>query len=113
MNKNILTVVIFFISIANYSQETQKTSTFNKIKDRINVSLESNSQWYLNDSETGDFEEEEKLRASSYLRIDYQISNRFSSGFQIESYVPEPLFNYSKLFDKKNRYWNLLPKLQN
>ena len=101
MNKNILTVVIFFISIANYSQETQKTSTFNKIKDRINVSLESNSQWYLNDSETGDFEEEEKLRASSYLRIDYQISNRFSSGFQIESYVPEPLFNYSKLFDKE------------
>ena len=101
MNKYILTAVFFFISLANHSQETENKSAFNKIKDRINISLESNSQWYLNDSKAGDFEEEKKLRANSYLRVDYQISDRFSSGFQIESYIPEPLLNYSKVFDKE------------
>jgi hypothetical protein len=65
------------------------------------VSFESNSQWCLNDDKTGDFDEDEKLRANSYLRIDYQISEHFSSGFQLESYMPEPLLNYSRLFDKE------------
>ncbi len=46
-------------------------------------------------------EDTERLRANSYLRIDYQISDRFSSGFQLESYAPEPLLNYSRLFDEE------------
>ena len=101
MNKHILSVLVVFISITIYSQETETKNSFDKIKDRIHVSLESNGQWYLNDEKFEDFDEEEKLRANSYIRIDYQISDRFSSGFQIESYVPEPLLNYSRLFDKE------------
>ena len=101
MNKHICKVIVFLISVSIHSQETEEKSSFDKIKDRINVSMESNSQWYLNDEKFEDFDEEERLRANSYLRIDYQISERFSSGFQLESYVPEPLLNYSKIFDKE------------
>ncbi|MDC1266225.1 DUF6029 family protein [Flavobacteriaceae bacterium] len=101
MNKHIYTILVFFISVAIHSQETEGKSSFDKISERLNVSIESNGQWYLNDDKTGDFNEDEKLRANSYLRIDYQISERFSSGFQLESYVPEPLLNYSRLFDKE------------
>lgn len=101
MNKRILTVLVFIISMTIHSQETEGKSNFDKILNRVNVSLESNSQWYLNDDAFEDFTEEERLRANSYLRIDYQISERFSSGFQLESFMPEPLLNYSKLFDKE------------
>ena len=101
MNKHIYTILVFFISVAIHSQETEGKSRFDEISERLNVSIESNGQWYLNDDKTGDFNEDEKLRANSYLRIDYQISDRFSSGFQLESYVPEPLLNYSKIFDKE------------
>ena len=101
MNKQILTIFAFFISVAIHSQKTEEKSGFGKIKERLNVSLESNSQWYLNDDAFEDFNEEERLRANSYLRIDYKISERFSSGFQLESFMPEPLLNYSKLFDKE------------
>ena len=101
MLKEIVTILIFFISITIHSQKTEEKSGFDSIKERLNVSFESNSQWYLNDDKTGDFDEDEKVRANSYLRIDYQISDHFSSGFQLESYLPEPLLNYSKLFDKE------------
>ena len=101
MNKLILAVLVFFTSVAVHSQKTDEKNSFDKIKERLNVGFESNSQWYLNDDKTGDFDEDEKLRANSYLRIDYQISERFSSGFQLESYMPEPLLNYSRLFDKE------------
>jgi len=101
MNKHILTILVFLISLTIHSQRAEEKSSFNKIKERLNISLESNSQWYLNDDEFEDFDEKERLRANSYLRMDYQISNRFSSGFQLESYVPEPLLNYSRLFDKE------------
>ena len=101
MNKHILAVLVFVISVAIHSQETETKSSFDKIGDRLNVSIESNGQWYLNDEKFEHFDEEERLRANSYLRIDYQISERFSSGFQLESYVPEPLLNYSRLFDKE------------
>jgi len=101
MNKHIYTILVFFISVAIHSQETKEKSRFDEISERLNVSIESNGQWYLNDEKFEDFDEEERLRANSYLRIDYQISDRFSSGFQLESYVPEPLLNYSKIFDKE------------
>ena len=101
MHKPIFAILVFFISTGIQSQETEKKSRFENIKDRLNVSFESNSQWYLNDDKTGDFDEDEKLRSNSYLRIDYQISEHFSSGFQLESYMPEPLLNFSRLFDKE------------
>ena len=102
MNKHICTILVFFISVAIHSQETEEKSSFDKIKERINISFESNGQWYLNDEKFEDIKEDtERLRANSYLRVDYQISDRFSSGFQLESYVPEPLLNYSRLFDKE------------
>ena len=53
MNKYILTAVIFLYFIGEFIHRKQKKKVpLNKIKDRINISLESNSQWYLNDSKS-------------------------------------------------------------
>lgn len=56
MNKHILSVLVVFISTTIYSQETETKNSFDKIKDRIHVSLESNGQWYLNDEKFEDFD---------------------------------------------------------
>ena len=102
MHKQILTVITLLITVTINSQEKERESRFDEISERLNVSFESNAQWYLNDKKFEDIKEDtERLRANSYLRIDYQISDRFSSGFQLESYAPEPLLNYSKIFDEE------------
>ncbi|MDB2632407.1 DUF6029 family protein, partial [Flavobacteriaceae bacterium] len=81
-------------------EETKETSIFKHFKNNLSASYESNTQWYLNDSKFGDFEEEEHLRSTNFLRLDYSISNQFSAGIQLESYAPENLLNNSKLYDK-------------
>ena len=94
MNKLILAVLVFFTSVAVHSQKTDEKNSFDKIKERLNVGFESNSQWYLNDDKTGDFDEDEKLRANSYLRIDYQISERFSSRRVARAYLRVATVDY-------------------
>lgn len=95
-------------SFLGYSQEespnqedTEKKTTFNKFTDKLSGSFESNAQWYLNDKETGKFDEEEHVRANSYLRLDYNFLENFTVGIQAESYAPEPLLNYSPIYDKR------------
>ncbi|WP_417619632.1 DUF6029 family protein [Oceanihabitans sediminis] len=89
-----------------FSQEEQdstatETSTFNKFMDNLTGSFESNAQWYLNDKETGRFEEDEHLRANSYLKLNYYFLNNFSAGVQVESYAPQALLNYDKELNKE------------
>ena len=62
MNKHIYTVLVFFISVAIHSQETEEKSRFDEISERLNVSIESNGQWYLNDEKFEDFDEEGKIK---------------------------------------------------
>ncbi|MEO8934167.1 MAG: DUF6029 family protein, partial [Xanthomarina sp.] len=50
---------------------------------------------------TGKFDEEHPLRANSYLKLNYYFLENFSAGVQIESYAPEPLLNYDRMFDKE------------
>jgi len=90
-------MLAFFV----FSQNKTNTNTFfQDFKNSFRASYESNSQWYLNDSKFGDFEEEEHLRSTNFLRLDYSVSNQFSVGTQLESYAPENLLNNSKLYNK-------------
>jgi len=107
MKKLILTSVAVTCSLFGFSQEVNDSIkketeiTPNKFTDNLSVSLESNGQWYLNDQKTGIFEEQEHVRANTYLKIDYNFLKNFSVGLQLESYAPEPLLNYDKSYDKK------------
>jgi len=105
--KNHLYVILVFIlfPLLSFSQDNQdstanETSTFSKFKNNFSGSIESNAQWYLNDKKTGDFEEDEHVRANSYLKLNYFFLENFSAGVQVESYAPEPLFNYDREFDE-------------
>ena len=88
-----------------FGQESKQSSSITSLFNRLSVNFESNSQWYLNDSYVDNPENpnqigEEKLRTVNFLRLDYNISDNFSSGIQIESYTPENLLNMSNLYDK-------------
>ena len=88
-----------------FGQESKQSSSITSLFNRLSVNFESNSQWYLNDSYVDNPENpnqigEEKLRTVNFLRLDYNISDNFSSGIQIESYTPENLLNMSNLYDE-------------
>ncbi|SEA48827.1 DUF6029 family protein [Bizionia paragorgiae] len=85
----------------NIDSTTTSTTTFNKFFNNLTGSFESNAQWYLNDKETGQFEEEEHLRANSYLKLNYYFLSNFSAGVQVESYAPQALLNYDKELDRE------------
>ncbi len=99
------TLFFLTLSFVVFCQEednnTTQKSTFKKFSENIYGSFESNTQWYLNDDKTGIFTEQERVRSNSYLKLDYTFLKNFTIGIQGESYLPEPLLNYSKLFDKK------------
>ena len=63
-------------------------------------SVFSNSQYYLDDSETGDFNEINRFRSNNYLTVSGGIKN-FTAGFQLEGYAPQALLNFSNNFDQE------------
>ena len=79
-----------------------------QLLDNLSIGLESNTVWYNNDSETGDFfdtannDSDKHIRSNSYLKIDYNFLESFTASVQIESYEPFALLNYSKSYEGTN-----------
>lgn len=88
MNKLIIIVLALF-TINGFSQEKW-----------FRGSVYSNAQYYLDDSETGDFNNTNRFRSNNYLTITGGIK-KFTAGFQLEGYAPQPLLNYSESFNKE------------
>jgi hypothetical protein len=63
--------------------------------------FESNSQWYLNDTETKVSHPEAPLRSNNYLLVNYKYKN-WAFGVQVESYEERALLNYNSGFDGTN-----------
>lgn len=80
-----LIVALLGLPLCTFAQE--------KDKGRLSGGLESNSQYYVDDSKTGDFTEDNKFRSNSYLRLAYDYKNWFAN-VQLESYEPQALLNY-------------------
>jgi len=79
-----ISFILLLFSFILFSQENSNFS----------LGFESNSQYYVDDSKTGDFTLSEPFRANNYLKIDYTFGD-FYSGLQVESYAPLALLNYS------------------
>ncbi len=67
---------------------------------QLNIGLETNAQYYMDDSVTGDFLEDNRFRSNNYLKTEYGVNN-FTFGIQLESYLPEALLNYSPNLNKE------------
>lgn len=86
MKKIICSICLLMISISGYSQ--------------LSGSLETYGAWYLDDSKIKlePIEANERLRANSYLKLDYR-HHSFTAGIQVESYESKALLNYSPKFE--------------
>jgi hypothetical protein len=89
--KKIAIFIIILFPLVSFSQDDSS----------ISYGFESNSQYYLDDSKTGDFLESNRFRSNSFFKIDYSYKN-FYVGLQAESYEPKALLNYSPNLDKTN-----------
>ncbi len=89
---------LFLLPFAAGSLYAQENDTITK-KDLGNIygSLESNSQWYLNDKGRGLAHPEDPVRSNSYLLVNYQLKG-FTAGVQVEAYEPNALLNYNPGF---------------
>jgi hypothetical protein len=68
---------------------------------QLSVNLESNSQYYIDDSKVklSEAEKDQRLRSNNYLNISYKLKN-FTAGAQLEAYEPKALLNYSPVLNK-------------
>jgi hypothetical protein len=64
-------------------------------------SLESNSQWLLDDEPFDFTAPEDQFRANNYLQLNYSLG-KFTAGVQYESYLPSALLGYSPTWDGQN-----------
>lgn len=63
--------------------------------------FESNSQYYVDDSKTGDFAFDDPFRSNSFLRLSYEYKNWFAN-IQGEAYLPQALLNYYPEYEDVN-----------
>ena len=78
--KVFLAFILFpFLTFGQEDQDSTSTdvTTFQKIMNNVSGYFESNGQWYLNDKKTGEFSEEEHVRANSYFRLNYYFLENY------------------------------------
>lgn len=87
MKNSIFLICLILFTISSYSQ--------------LSGSFETYGAWYIDDTKIKlePIETDARLRANSYLKLDYQYDN-FSTGIQVESYESEALLNYSPKFKR-------------
>lgn len=93
-----LTCLFFFgATFFALAQENEQ----NKNQGQLNVGIESNSQWYIDDDKIkiSEIDAVERFRSNNYIKADYFIS-KWEFGVQIESYSPMALLNYAPELDK-------------
>ena len=102
--KKIIIYLLLVLPFIFYGQKSENTEqkTISQFLNNLSGSFESNAQWYVNDKTLGDFNENEHLRANSYLRLDYGFLDNFSLGVQVESYEPIHLINFYPEYNETN-----------
>lgn len=98
MTKRLLLLTLSLSCFLTYAQEE------NENQGTLNIGVESNSQWYIEDdmplkADEKALYEEEKFRTNNYIKADYFIG-KWEFGLQVESYTPAAIANYSPNFEK-------------
>lgn len=63
---------------------------------QINVGIESNSQYYVDDKyiKLDEQDRDDRFRSNNYIKLDY-LKGKFEVGLQMEAYAPKAILNYS------------------
>src|SRR5690554_7020138 len=96
MIKKITCLGLLLGSLSAFAQEEQ-----NQNPGHLNIGVESNSQWYVDDNkiQISELDAVERFRSNNYIKADYFI-NKWEFGVQVESYSPMALLNYAPDLEK-------------
>ena len=89
-------LLLLYLTIC-YSCFSQDTSDDEKDFGRVYGGVESNMQYYLDDSGLDVIQPDEPFRSNNYFNVNYNYKN-WTAGIQIESYEPNALLNYNPQF---------------
>lgn len=93
MIKNILLLLLVAFGLKSIAQEEKKGRFFG--------GFESNSQYYLDDNELGDFTYEDRFRSNNYLNLNYNYG-KWTAGILAEGYEKNALLNYNPKLNETN-----------
>ncbi|SHI95598.1 hypothetical protein SAMN04488096_10678 [Mesonia phycicola] len=99
MRKILLFVIVLVATFTSNAQDSIQKKE--KIKGRFFGGVESNSQYYIDDSKLGDFNYDNHFRSNSYINANYNYG-KFTAGVQVEAYEPNALLNYNPKFEGTN-----------
>lgn len=96
MIKKITCLTLLLGSLSVFAQEQTPQN-----QGHLNIGVESNSQWYIDDDkiQISELDAVERFRSNNYIKADYFIS-KWEFGLQVESYSPMALLNYAPELEK-------------
>ena len=91
MRKLVLALGLLLPVLSSAQETDSNTTLLSDFLDHLTGSLETNAQWYSNDTKLGPFEDpyapfevrNEQFRANSYLRLDYRFLKHCTVGLQL------------------------------
>ena len=99
-------ISFFFLGTSNISAQNQN----NLIKGHLNGSIENYSQYYMQDTAIKADVPPDRYGSNTFLKLDYNYG-KFSTGIQLESYMPPilgyfpvPVTNQNKIINKYFKY---------
>ena len=97
-NFKLIKVLSFSIFLSIYCTcFSQDDSDNEKNFGRVYGGIESNMQYYLDDSGLNVVQPDEPFRSNNYFNVNYNYEN-WTAGLQVESYEPNALLNYNPQF---------------
>ena len=75
--------------------------SFSQDKGYFFGSLESNSQWLMDDDKLNFVAPDDQFRSNNYFQLNYNYG-KFTAGVQYETYLPSALLGYSPTWDGQN-----------
>ena len=99
--RNYRSFLFFLILISSFPVFAQEEEEQEKDHGRLYGGIETNLNYYMEDSGLGVQQPEEPFRSNNYFNLNYTYK-KFTAGLQVESYEPNALLNYNPKFNGTN-----------
>jgi len=97
--------VLIALSLNFFSTNITAQNLNNYIKGHLNGSVENYSQYYMKDEKIGAFIPPDRYGSNTFLKLDYNYG-KFSTGIQLESYMPPILGFFPVSVNNQNKIIN-------
>lgn len=94
-------IIFITLCINFFSTCVAQEKLVKRIYQNLSGNFESNIKWYNDDNQLESYIDD-NIRTNSYLKLNYNFGENFSTEIQLESYEPKPIINYYPEYKKTN-----------